>query len=418
MQGQRRGGAEAVEVAAVTPRLPHAAALLRLIWAERNISRAEIARRTELSRSTVSETVNELLVTGLVQEVGAGQSVRGRRPIVLQFQDDAFGLVGVDVGASHVGVALTNLRGQVLAWADRAHPVRTDPEGTRSLAVALIQECLARWGQGPHRLVGIGVAVPAPVDPRDPDRLSDVVLPAWKGSGGFVALEERFGVPVLVDNDANLGALAERWWGAGQGVQDVAYVKLGTGIGSGLIIGGQIYRGATGVAGEIGHLAIDPNGPPCVCGLRGCLVTLVGAQALVARAAALLPEAPGSLLARGELSLDRIEEAALAADPLALRVVRDAAGHLGIAVAGLLNLLNPAAVIVGGSLARVGEALLEPLRATVRGRTLVSSVAAARIVTSPLGARAIALGAATLALEAALADLTRFPFAAPRRLES
>jgi len=393
------------------PRRPHARGLLRLIWSERTISRAEIARRTDLSRSTVSETVSELLATGLVVEAGPGQSSGGRRPIVLRFQDDAFGLVGVDIGSSHVAVALTDLRGKVVAWQERGHPVSTDPGGTRDLVAALVDECLANWGKGVERLVGIGVAVPSPLDPRDPERLSEVALPAWKGRAGFSFLSERFGVPVLVDNNANLGALAEHFWGAGQGVDDVTYIKIGTGIGSGHIVGGRLYRGATGAAGEIGHIVIDPQGAPCSCGLRGCLCTLVGAHALVLRAAALRAEHPESRLARGEISLAAIEEAALGGDPLADHLVREAAGHLAVAIASMLNVLNPAVVIIGGGLSRVGELLLGPLRSAVRSRALFWSAASAQILTSPLGPRAVALGAATLALESALDDLGRFPFA-------
>jgi glucokinase-like ROK family protein len=400
-----------VQVASPGPRRPHAKGLLRLIWSERTISRAEIARRTELSRSTVSETVSELLATGLVVEAGPGQSSGGRRPIVLQFQDDAFGLVGVDLGSSHVGVALTDLRGKILVWQERTHPVSTDPAGTRQLVSDLIDESLARWGKGPDRLVGIGVAVPSPVDPRNPEHLSEIALPAWKGRAGLAFLAERFGVPLLLDNNANLGALAEHWWGAAQGIDDVSYVKIGTGIGSGHIVAGRLYRGATGAAGEIGHIAMDPQGAPCTCGLRGCLCTLVGAHPLVLRATALRAEHPDSRLGAGEISLTAIEDAALAGDPLANQLVREAAGHLAVAIANMLNVLNPAMVIIGGGLARVGELLLAPLRSAVRSRAVIWSAASAQIVTSPLGPRAVALGAATLALESALADLKRFPFA-------
>lgn len=407
----RRGRVAGLQISTSGPRRPHARGLLRLIWSERTISRAEIARRTDLSRSTVSETVSELLATGLVVEAGPGQSNGGRRPIVLQFQDDAFGLVGVDLGSSHVGVALTDLRGKVLVWQERAHAVSMDPDGTRELMAALIDECLARWGRGPDRLVGIGVAVPSPVDQRHPEQLSEVALPAWKGRAGLGFLSDRFGVPVLMDNNANLGALAEHWWGAGQGVDDVTYVKIGTGIGSGHIVGGRLYRGSTGAAGEIGHIAIDPQGAPCSCGLRGCLCTLVGAHPLVLRAAALRAEHPETRLAGGEISLAAIEDAALAGDPLANQLVREAAGHLAVAIANMLNVLNPAMVIIGGGLSRVGELLLAPLRQAVRSRALLWSAASAQIVTSPLGSRAVALGAATLALESALADLKRFPFA-------
>jgi predicted NBD/HSP70 family sugar kinase len=387
---------------------PLAETVLRLIWRESEISRAEIARSHGIARSTVSEIVGTLLPTGLVAEVGVGPSGGGRRPIVLQFQDEACVILGVEIGATHLAVALTDLRGHVLAWEHRNHAVRSDPDGTRALLVELCDACLATRPHGAQPLIGIGVALPSPVDPGNPDQVSELVLPAWQGRTGLEILRQRYGVPLMLDNDANLGALAEGWWGAGRGVDDFAYVKVATGVGSGHVIGGKIYRGATGVAGEIGHLAIDPHGGPCVCGLRGCLATLVGAPALVARACALRSEYPQSVLARSEPSIDSIEDAALAGDALALQVAREAAENLGIAVAGMLNLMNPAMVILGGGLARLGDVLLEPLRETVRRRTLVSSVAVSEIRTSELGPQSIAVGAATLILQAALADSSLF----------
>jgi glucokinase-like ROK family protein len=396
-------------------RSPLADSNLRLIWKARRISRAEISRHTGLSRSTVSETVDALIPTGLIAEVGVAPSNGGRPPVVLEFQDDAFAILGVDMGAAHVAVALTDLRGRVLAWKERAHPVRTDPGGTRALIMELCDNCLTKWPSGIRRLVGVGVAVPNPVDPHHPDRLSEVVLPAWQGSLGLNLLTERYGVPLMVDNDANLAALGERWWGAGREIDDFAYIKVATGVGLGLVVNGRIYRGATGVAGEIGHLAIDPNGLPCICGLRGCLATLVGAPALVARAHALLADHPASALADTELTLVSIEDAALAGDALALALVHEVAEHLGIAVAGLLNLLNPKLVVLGGGLARLGDVLLEPLREAIRHRTLISSLVACEIRTSELGEQSTAVGAATMVLKAALADSSLFPAAARSR---
>lgn len=389
--------------------------VLQLVWRERHISRAEISRRLLLSRSTVSELIEQLLATGLVAEVGVGESKGGRRPIVLQFEDDAWGIVGVDIGAAHVSVAVTNLRGRVLEWEHQRHPVRDDPAGTLALVRSMTDASVRRWGKGRARLLGAGMSVPSPVDPRHPDRLSDLVLPAWRGIDVRRPLREEWGLPVQVDNDANLGALAERWWGAGREVDDFVYIKYATGLGAGHIIGGRIYRGATGTAGEIGHIAMDPHGPPCICGLRGCLVTLIGAHALAAKVRGLLPTHPDSLLARGEVDLAAIEDAALAGDALALGVVREAAGHLGVAVAGMLNVLNPALVVIGGGFVRLGDLLLDPLRETIRHRTLVTSLAASQIVTSALGAQATAMGAATLVLQRALSDVRNFPVAVARR---
>ncbi|MBK6900894.1 MAG: ROK family protein [bacterium] len=388
---------------------PLADAVLRLIWQHRSVSRADIARLAGLSRSTVSEIVSEILPMGIVAEGGEGPSQGGRRPIVLEFRDDACAILGVEMGAAHVTAVLTDLRGRVLAHATREHPVRNDPHGTRRLIEALCRECLASPAAAERPLVGIGVAVPCPLDPSHPDRLSEIVIPAWGGRLGLEDLSRRLAAPLMVDNDANLGALAEHWWGVGRGVDDLAYIKVATGIGSGHVIGGEIYRGATGTAGEIGHISIDPKGKRCICGLQGCLVTLAGSQALVERARELGAEYPGSSLAGPEISVRDIENAALAGDPLALRVATEATEHLGRAVASMMNLMNPSLVIVGGDLALLGDLLLGPLREHVRNRTLVSSLAAAEIRTSELGPLSVAIGAATLVLKAALEDSRLFP---------
>ena len=199
--------------------------VLRMIWEHRRISRSDIARRAELSRSTVSEIVAGLLDTELVVESGTAPSRGGRRPIVLEFNDDAYGILGIEIGGAHVGVALTDLRGRTLHWVDVAHDVRDDPAGTRRLAIELCERVLAEWGRGTDHILGIGVGLPAPVDPSEPDRISELVLPAWKGSTGLDEIERHFDVPLLVDNDANLGALAECWWGAGKGIDDFLHLE-------------------------------------------------------------------------------------------------------------------------------------------------------------------------------------------------
>jgi glucokinase-like ROK family protein len=383
--------------------------VLELIWQQRQISRADIARQLGLSRSTVSEIVSHLLETELVAQGGDGPSRGGRRPILLTFNDSAHVILGVDMGSTHVSVVLTDLRGRELFWEHRDHPVRTDPEGTERLVTELSDLILTRHGGARKRLLGVGVAVPSPVDPLRPKQVSEVLLPHWSGRGVMEQLQSAYGVPVVVDNDANLGAVAEHWWGAGRGLSDFTYIKLGTGVGSGHMIGGQIYRGASGVAGEIGHMVIHPGGLPCSCGNRGCLETLVGTRALLARVEELVADFPGTVLQGRELTIQGIEEAAVGEDPLALALVNEVARHLSVAVAGVLNMLNPSAVILGGSLARLGPMLLSPVKEGARAQTLVNSIAASRIVVSELGPRAIAKGAATMVLDNALADPRMFP---------
>lgn len=383
---------------------PLPTAVLRLIWDEEFISRAEIARRLDVSRSTVSEIVDDLLDTGLIAEAGVGASSGGRRPIVLSFQYDAFTLLGVDVGASHVSVVVTDLRGRVRAWQRRPFDVHADAEGTRALVQSLCASCLEGIDLVATPLLGIGVALPSPMDPLHPERVSRIALKQWQGVHGLEFLGERYGVPVWLDNDANLGALAEHWWGAARGLANFTFIKIATGIGAGHFIDGRIFRGAGGVAGEIGHVTVDVHGNPCACGNRGCLTTYVGRPELLARVQELLPAYPASVLHSGPLTMAALEAAANARDPLASRVVQEAAEHLGTVVASLLNLMNPSAVILGGSLCRLRERVLVPVREAVMRRTFVSAVASSEILTSALGDRSIAIGAATMVLEAVLAD--------------
>ncbi len=378
--------------------------ILRMIWKEQQISRAEIAQRSGLARSTVSEVVKELISTGFIAEVGNGKSKGGRRPIVLEFQQENRCILGVDIGATHISVALTDLKGKILQWKEVTHAVRDDPEGSLRLVFELCEECLATRNEGAKNLLGIGVSLPSPIDPVHPGWISEIVLPAWHGRNEIELLGKKYGVPVYVDNDANLGAIAEHRWGAGRGINDLIFIKSAHGIGAGYILDGAIYRGASGAVGEIGHFPIDLYGKKCVCGLRGCLVTFIGAESLKARARQLFAEYPDSILFGLNPKIKAIEDAALSGDELALRVVREAAEYLGIVIAGLLNILNPKMVILGGDLARTGELLIEPIREKYNDCTLAKSLAGVEIRTSELGSKAIALGAATLAIEEVFAE--------------
>ncbi|MCE9673872.1 ROK family transcriptional regulator [Myxococcus stipitatus] len=397
-------GTAALTVDAAGMRAQNSSLLLNMIWRERQISRAEIARRTELSPSTVSAIVADLEHSGLVRSIGAGVSRGGRRPTLIGFRDDAFNIIGVELGATHVTVVLTDLRGRVRTSRNASQQVRNDPEGTLKAVRALVQECLDAERVPKRSVVGMGVAVPSPVHPSTPGKMSPLILPAWRGYDVQETLRGTFDMPVFVDNDANLGALSECYWGAGVGGEDLTYIKLATGIGSGHIIHGDVYRGAGGTAGEIGHIAVDSAGPPCLCGLRGCLVTLIGSGALVERARELM-----GTKGRKAPTIKEIVEGARAGDPAARTVIDGLGQYLGIAVAGLLNLLNPAIVVLGGEISSVGDLLLDPLRASVRKRALSTSMAETRIVTSALGDKAIAVGAATLVLQAALRNRVLFP---------
>lgn len=377
--------------------------LFRLIWDEAGISRADLSRSTGLSRATVSDIVAEFLAAGAVVESEAAPSSGGRPPIRLAFQDSWRHLIGVELGASHVSAVRTDLRGRVVGTFHRSPDVAGDPAGTLAAIDEAVRELLAVDPTIP--VLGVGIGVPSPLRVTDAGRLSPHLFPKWIGIELAEHVTQAHGLPVWLDNDANLGALAERWWGAGRGFSDFAYIKVATGVGAGILIGGKIYRGASGIAGEIGHTTIDTHGPRCRCGLNGCLEAMVGTASLLRRAEerlATMQERPA--WAGEELTVRGLISAARTGEPLAHELVTGAGHALGIALANLLNLVNPGRVILGGHLTEAGSLVLEPLREAMAQRALWSSVEGSGVVVSPLGDRSVALGAATLLLQGLLED--------------
>lgn len=381
---------------ATAVRAQHRRLIARRLWRSGRTSRAELSRETGLSRSTVSAITDDLLRSNWVVELGTGSSRGGRRPVVLGFNHDARLAIGCDIGASHVSVALCNLSGAVKAWRHEPHPVRDDPPGTIALVHRLVRDVIAEEPDSRDRIVGIGLAMPSPVVAAEPNRLPAVILPKWVGHDLAAALETTHDLPVVMDNDANAGALSELRWGAGRGRQHLIYIKLATGVGAGLVINGSIFHGHNGIAGEIAHTSIDAGGPECVCGQRGCLVLMAGSGALIARA---LAAEDGSLPA--DLDTAGLVDAALAGNEVAIRTIAEAGNWVGIGIANLLNVIDPGTVVLGGELARAGLLLTEPIVKAVRERALSIATAPTQILISPLEDRGIALGAATLVIDLA-----------------
>lgn len=378
--------------------------VLRLIWREGEISRTDIARALDLSRSTVTEVARRLLESGIVLESGTAPSRGGRRPVPLRFRDDAACVLGLEMGSSRVTVTLVDLRGKVLQAVSRRHPVPNDPEGTRRLILELCEQCLEGRANPDQGLLGIGIGVPSPVALERPEILSPVTLPRWRGHGNLGELLARLQAPVLVDNDANLGALAEARWGAGRGSEDVVFLKVATGVGSGRVVDGLIARGATSEAGEIGHLVIDPAGVSCACGQRGCVNTVLTRGALESRATELRPEHPDTTLTARDILLEDIVASALQGDPLGRHVCDEAAEHLASTIKIILDLMNPGVVVIGGHLTRLGDRLLESIHRRLHQRSWVHSLAAVDVRVAALGSQTVAIGAATMVLDRAMEE--------------
>lgn len=354
-------------------------------------SRADLARATGLSRATISTLTSELMKDGLVVEREGERDTEGARagrpPVLLALDPRAGTVLGIDFGHRHVRVAVADLSSRVLAEHHAEFDVDRSAAKALDAAADMAGAVLAEAGVPADGVFGCGVGIPGPIDQRTGTVGSSPILPGWTGLPAAAELATRLGLEVDVDNDATLGALGEATHGAARGVQDVIYVKLATGIGSGLLLGGRLHRGATGIAGEIGHVLYDPNGKLCRCGSRGCLETAAGAPAI----AALLQEAYG-----GELTTTDVVRLADEGDVGAARLVRDAGRAVGRVLADMVNVLNPELIVLGGELAGVGEPLREGVTESLERYALPAAAAAVRVELGVLGDRAEVLGALSL----------------------
>jgi predicted NBD/HSP70 family sugar kinase len=368
----------------------HRANLERVVRAVRmagSLTQAEIARSTGLSAATVSNIVRELKDGGTVEVTPT--SAGGRRARSVSLSGDAGIVVGVDFGHTHLRVAIGNLAHQVLA--EETEPLDVDASAAQGLdrAECLVGRLIDTVGISQDKVIGVGLGVPAPIDVESGTLGSTAILPGWAGTNPRDDLATRLGVPVHVDNDANLGALGELVWGSGRGVYDLAYIKVADGVGAGLVINGRIYRGPGGTAGEIGHITLDESGPVCRCGNRGCLETLAAARYVLP----LLSSSHGA-----DLTLERMVQLAREGDPGCRRVIADVGRHVGSGVANLCNLLNPTRVVLGGQLAEAGELVLGPIRDSVARYSVPSAAKRLSLVPGALGERAEVLGALALVL--------------------
>jgi len=386
--------------------------LLRMIWQEQEISRADISRMTGMSRSSVSAIVAELLERDLVSEQGVRHSSSGRRPMMLSFHSDSYSVIGVDMGATHVAFALMNLKGMIRESRFRICSVQLEPQQTMQLIVDTIQSMKDAAEQDNCPVIGIGIGLPCPVHPdEEQSPIHEGILPAWKDWNPRTLLRDRFGLPVLFENDANLGALAELWWAKEPERNNLAFIKLGTGIGSGLILNGRIHRGRSGLAGEIGHMLVHLLPNPEMQNLNDVL----GTGSLLKRANDLGRQHPLSLLSGCNLTLQRWLESVQAKDPVAEKLFDEVTFSLGSALANLLVILDLDSIVLGGSMSAAGDLVLLRVREVISQHLIWKDLHTIPLRWSQLGEQHIALGAATMILEKAMSDLSWFPLKMPMK---
>jgi predicted NBD/HSP70 family sugar kinase len=349
-------------------------------------TRAEIADDAGLSRATVSALVAELTEAGVIVERSAEGSRdpgrTGRRPVLLALDPSAGAAVGVDFGHRHLRVAVADLSAQVLAERSAELDVDHDADAGLDTAAELVEAALADAGVSRRAVLGCGMGLPGPIDRTTGTVGSTVILPGWAGLRAADALSARLDLPVRVDNDANLGALAEMAYGAARGARDLLYIKVASGIGCGVVLDGHVHHGARGIAGELGHVHVEPRGRVCRCGNRGCLETVAAGPALLA----LLRDAHGE-----QLTVPTMLDLARGGDPGATRVLADAGGAIGRALADACNILNPELIIFGGEVGAAADALLDGARQALARYALPAARAAARVVPGVLGALALVI---------------------------
>lgn len=353
-------------------------------------TQAELARQTGLSTATVSNIVRIMLDSGLASTEPITSS--GRRALNVRLNSKGAVAVGIDFGRRHLRVALASLSYHVIAEESVLLPLGHRAEEGIQAAVALLEKLLRESGVARTALVGAGVGIPGPIDRRTGTVAQGAILPEWVGINILQHLEDTLKIPIFVDNDANLGAWAEVTWGKHTGVSNLLFMKIGSGIGAGLILNGAPYYGSIGITGEIGHATIHEQGLVCRCGNRGCLETVASTTTMI------------ELLSRSDdrpLSPADIVRKALSRDAATLRVVDDVGLAVGRALGNVANLINPEVIVVGGPLAGLGDLLLDPIRRGLVRHAVPVIGDSTTLAMSSLGDRAEALGAAALVFQRA-----------------
>lgn len=350
-----------------------------------NVTQAAIARRTGLAASTVSNIIAELEAQGLVAR-GEGNGPHGTK---LSFHPEAGYVLGVEVGHRHLTIVCADLSRKIVAEERVGRPQLLTFDDDFRFVTREISAILERSGIRMAEVLAAGLAVPAPVDLAGQYITSGEILPLWDGVDVPARFTDALGIPVRMENDANLGALGEFTW-AHPVPNDLAYVKIADGIGAGLILGGKIYRGADGSAGEIGHTTIDENGAMCRCGNRGCLETVAAVPAILRAMHPLMGE---------DVTIHDIISSAHNGNTACRRILADTGSTLGLTISNMLNTVNPRLVVIGGLLAEAGPLIIDSLEQTISRYAMRGVREHLMFRPSTLGLRTHVLGAISLALE-------------------
>jgi glucokinase-like ROK family protein len=377
--------------------------VLRLLRDEGPVSRAELGDRLELTRPRLLAEVERLVAAGLIAEAGMAASRGGRRSTLVELHP-RLRFAAVDLGASSIDIEVTNGRLEPLAAYRESADIRSGPKAILHRVNELLAK--AKTDGAYDRLDAVGIGVPGPVSFRDGVPVSPPIMPGWDRYPVRELLAREHGCPAVVDNDVNIMAIGERHGGVAHSVDDFLFVKIGTGIGCGIHLAGDVYRGVDGCAGDIGHIQVDAHGPVCSCGNAGCLEALFSGAALSrdALAAARSGDSPAlseRLANNGEVVARDVADGAAEGDVTCIRLIRDGGRRVGGVLATLVSFANPSMIVIGGGLAQLGHILLAEIRSVVYRRSLPLATGNLPVVLSELGSRAGVTGAAVLASDTA-----------------
>ncbi len=353
------------------------------------ISRTQISLESGLNKATVTSLMAELLEDGFATEVGRGHSYGGRRPVLLRFNASAGYVIGIDLGVSDLKAMITDLSAHEVYTLTDQLPQNQDVHETIARISKAVQTCIKITPPSRHGVIGVGIGVPGLVDFETGNVINAPNL-NWRDVPLKALVENLVQLPVYVDNEANVGALAEQLYGGGRGIQNFVYVSAGAGIGTGIITNGELYRGANGISGEFGHMTVEMQGLRCACGNRGCLEMYASEKALVER----YRQLTGGTVSP-EVILSRLDHE----DPNAIESMHSVATYLAIGISNIVNGLNPTVVLIGNHLARAGRWLLPPIAQTLMSRCLIAPYSSVETRISSLGENAGVIGAVALAID-------------------
>ncbi len=378
--------------------------ILNIVRQHGPVSRADAARMSQLYPATVSSIVNDLIAEGFVREVGLGDSTGGRQPVMLELNRGVHVACGASIELGRIRVCLTDLDARVLSRVERPLSPEDGPRKNLSQIVGAIREIVQESDVPREKVLGVSVVYPGPVDATSGRILASPHMPGWGGFSLKSALEEELGCDILVDNDANAAAWGEKWFGAAKGHSSFLYIMADHGLGGGIVIDDQLYRGRTGGAGEFGHMTVDIDGPQCKCGNFGCLEVMASGAAVARRMTSDLKRGAETLcrdLVGGDVeavTADVVLRAAAAGDSHARAIIEESGRYVGIGVANLVNCFNPELVVLGGCLALGSDLFVQSARETARRRAWPALGKDVNIVLSALGEDACLVGAASLVL--------------------